>query len=94
MRPGKDFTKIALDKAKSDNIARNGGVMRDDITGEIMTPHPRTTKGSTVPPSAVQGDHVIPKKPKDPTVKPGSNSFKNLKLRRAEHNKKKSNKSP
>lgn len=65
--------------------------MRDDDTGLEMKPSQQAKKGSKVDPHSVQGDHVTPKKPKDPKATPGSNSFSNLKLIRAERNRRKSN---
>jgi RHS repeat-associated protein len=89
--PGKKFTPSQLAQAKEANAARNGGVMRDDVTGKVMTPSQKATAGSKVDPRSVQGDHVTPRNPKDPNATRGSNSFKNLKLRQAQDNRKKSN---
>jgi hypothetical protein len=42
------------------NMEANGGVLRDDVTGEIMVPAAKSTRGVTPPPNEVSVDHIIP----------------------------------
>ena len=77
---GKEFTDYQKKKIRDTNRLRNGGVLRDDHTGEIIPEPKQYTKGYRPSKNEAQVDHVIPKS------LGGSNSFNNAELRsRAEN---------
>ncbi|WP_293313893.1 putative Ig domain-containing protein [Microcoleus sp. PH2017_08_TRC_O_A] len=92
--PGKDFTAAQKKKIYEENKKRNGGVLRDDETGEILVPPQKNKPGVTPPSNEAQVDHLMPKTPADPSVTPGSNSYQNARLISRARNRAKSNKLP
>ena len=90
--PGKDFTPEQKEKIYNDNRNRNGGRLLDDDTGEPLEPPKKSRKGVRPPPNEAQVDHIIPKKPADPNIPPGTNSYKNAKVISRQRNRQKSNK--
>ncbi|WP_289064308.1 PAAR-like protein [uncultured Zobellia sp.] len=89
---GKDFTAAQKKKIYDANRKRNGGVLKDDDTGEILIEAQKSKKGVTPPQNEAQVDHIIPKKPDNPDVTPGSNSYENAKVISRKNNRAKSNK--
>jgi hypothetical protein len=73
---------------KEANRAQNGGILRDDVTGEEMVDSAKSESGVTPPPNEVSVDHVIP------VDAGGTRSQKNLELRTRYNNRLKSNKVP
>jgi len=41
------------------NMEANGGVLRDDVTGEVMVPSVKSQRGVAPPSNEVQVDHII-----------------------------------
>lgn len=62
------------------NMEANGGVVRDDVTGEIMMPSIKSQRGVTPPANEVQVDHIIP------VYKGGTRTITNLELRTRANN--------
>lgn len=56
----KGFTQSQKTKIVAENEARNGGVLRDDRTGEVLVRAKRSQKGVTPPGNEAQVDHVYP----------------------------------
>jgi filamentous hemagglutinin len=73
---------------KEANRAQNGGVLKDDVTGEPMVDSAKSQKGITPPPNEAQVDHVIP------VDAGGTRAQSNLQLRTRHNNRQKSNKTP
>jgi len=90
--PGKNFSRSQKAQIYAANLAKNGGVLRSDQDGSILVMPQKSQKGVTPPPNEANVDHRTPKKPADPTVKPGDNSFGNAALLSREQNGIKSNK--
>ncbi len=84
--PGKDFTQSQKRKMLAENEARNGGVLRDDRTGEALQRAQQHKKGVTPPTNEAHIDHV------DPKSLDGTNSFGNAEVRSRLNNLKKGNK--
>jgi len=84
--PGKDFTQTQKAKILDANQQQNGGVLRDDRTGEQLVKPQKSQKGVTPPVNEAHVDHVYPKS------KGGSNSFGNAEVRSRANNLAKSNK--
>lgn len=59
--PGKNFTQTQKRKILEANMKRNGGVLRDDVTGEELTMPRQSEKGVTPDPMEAQVDHVFPR---------------------------------
>jgi hypothetical protein len=70
------------------NREHNGGVLRDDVTGELMQDSSKSTRGVTPPTNEAQVDHIIPQS------RGGTRSSSNLELRTRKNNRDKSNKLP
>lgn len=85
---GKDFTAAQKRRILEENRAKNGGVGRDDVTGEAGVPSQQSKKGVTPPENELQVDHNYPKS------EGGPNSFSNAEVRLRKHNIAKSNKLP
>ena len=90
--PGEDFSKDQKKQYYDENRRRNGGQLLDDDTGEPLEPPKKSRKGVKPPPNEAQVDHIIPKKPSDPNIPPGTNSNKNAKIISRKRNREKSNK--
>jgi 5-methylcytosine-specific restriction endonuclease McrA len=71
---------------KEANRKANGGVLRDDRTGEELVDGKKHQKGVTPPDNEAHIDHVEPKS------KGGSNAVPNLEVRSRKNNIKKSDK--
>ena len=84
--PGKNFTRNQKEKILSENKTRNGGVIRDDRTGETLVRPERHQSGVRPPSNEAQIDHV------DPRSLGGPNSFRNAEVRSRANNIAKSNK--
>lgn len=59
--PGKDFTPSQKRRILGENEARNGGVLRDDKTGEALVRPQKHEEGARPPDSEAHVDHVTPK---------------------------------
>lgn len=85
---GKNYTGAQKRKILAENRAKNNGVLRDDVTGEIGQAPSQSRKGVTPPDNEVHVDHYYPKS------EGGPNSYSNAEVRLRKHNLKKSNKIP
>lgn len=83
---GKDYTQTSKQKIYAENRNRNGGVLRDDNTGEFLVPGKQHTRGVKPPKNEAQIDHTTPKS------RGGSNSFSNAQVLSRQNNIQKSNK--
>ena len=90
--PGKDFTPDQKRKIYDENRRRNGGKLLDDDTGLPLEPPKKSRRGVKPPGNEAQVDHIIPKKPANPNIPPGTNSNKNAKVISRDRNRQKSNK--
>lgn len=70
---GREFTKTQKDLIREENMRRNGGVLRDDLSGKKGTIYNPATDSSK-PLNALEVDHIIPK------TKGGTNDFSNARL--------------
>lgn len=91
---GKDFTAAQKRKIYEENMSRNGGVLRDDVTGEVLVWPTKSRSGVTPPTNEAQVDHIFPRSPLDPQAEPGSNSFSNAQVRSRANNRTDTNKWP
>ena len=83
---GKNFTQAQKRNILAKNRERNGGVLRDDRTGELLETPQKHMKGVTPPANEAQVDHVYPR------AEGGPNSYLNAEVRGAAANNLKSNK--
>lgn len=60
--PGKDFTAAQKAQIIQQNRANNHGVVKSDLSGQILVPPQKSMKGVTPPANEWQIDHIIPKK--------------------------------
>jgi hypothetical protein len=88
---GKDFTRSQKRRVLKQNIQLSGGVIRSDNDGGILSLPKKHRRGETPPDNEAQIDHIIPKKPRDPSLAPGSNSFSNAQVLSRAQNRAKSN---
>lgn len=82
---GKDFTDAQKMKALEANRARNGGIVKSDISGQELVQPAKSQKGVVPDPNEWQFDHIIPKD------QGGTNSFDNLQIISRAENRAKSN---
>ncbi|OPZ87160.1 MAG: hypothetical protein BWY76_00605 [bacterium ADurb.Bin429] len=80
VEPGRDYAPGQKKKILDANRERNGGVLRDDETGEILSEPTQNMAGVESDPMIAQVDHYIPKK------HGGPNSYANARVRAATHN--------
>ena len=83
---GKSFTAAQKKKIIEENMKKNGGVIKSDLSGEVLVPATKSTKGVTPNPSEVNIDHIFPKSAG------GSNSYSNAQVLSRAENIAKSNK--
>jgi len=89
--PSKKFTRTQHKNIMEYNKKMNGGVLRDDETGQILNPAKQDKSGVPSDMNSAQLDHKKARKPKDKTKTPGSNSNLNASIRSKAGNIKKSN---
>lgn len=78
--PGKDFTAAQKAQIIQQNRANNHGVVKSDLSGQILVPPQKSMKGVTPLANEWQIDHIIPKSAGE------TNSFSNAQvLSRAEN---------
>ena len=85
---GQDFTAAQKKAYYEANMERNGGVIRDDVTGQVLDYPQRSRAGVTPSPNEAQVDHYFPKS------EGGMNSSANARIRSREANRAKSNTTP
>lgn len=83
---GKDFTLKQKEQIIQDNIKRNNGVVKSDLSGQELVKPQKSMKGVTPPKNEWQIDHVVPKD------KGGTNSYSNAQVLSREENRIKWNK--
>jgi uncharacterized Zn-binding protein involved in type VI secretion len=72
--PGKEITPEQKAKVIEENMKRNGGVVRSDVSGQILTKPAKSKKGVTPDPNEWQLDHIEAKS------KGGTNSYSNIQV--------------
>lgn len=89
---GKPFTAKQKFNVIRENMRQNKGRVRDDSSGRYLAKPQRLNKGVKPSPNEYQVDHVVPRKPANPQVASGSNSYSNAQVISRDANRKKSNK--
>ncbi len=90
--PGKKFTATQKSNIYQQNMEKNGGVLRSDLDGQELVMPSKSQAGVTPPTNEAQIDHVVARKPADPGVAPGTNSYSNAQVLSRQQNRDKSNK--
>jgi hypothetical protein len=85
---GKKFSRLQKAKIREANKAKNGGVLKDDKTGEILAEPMKHKKGVSPPPNEANIDHVFPRS------RGGPNCYSNAEVRSRLGNIKKSDSLP
>lgn len=83
---GKDFTAAQKNKIIEENMNKNGGVVKSDLSGQELVKPSKSQKGVTPPENEWQIDHINPKD------NGGSNSYNNAQVLSRKENRLKSNK--
>jgi RHS repeat-associated protein len=71
---GKDFTAAQKAAIIEQNMKNNGGVVKSDMSGQVLVPPQKSMKGVTPSPLEWQIDHIIPKNAG------GTNSYSNAQV--------------
>ena len=85
---GKNFTQSQKKHIYEMNKLKNGGIIKSDMSGEILVPPQKSQKGVTPPSNEAQIDHIYPKS------LGGSNTLDNAQVLSRVENRTKSNNAP
>lgn len=83
---GKKFTKKQKEKLIEENMKKNNGIVKSDLSGKTLVKPVKNTKGFTPLPNEWQIDHI------NARSKGGSNSYSNAQILSRKENRDKSNK--
>jgi hypothetical protein len=90
--PGKPFTRKQHQNILNHNKQQNGGVLRDDVTGEIADAPVQSKRGVPANMNQAEIDHINSRNPRDKSKPRGTNSYDNAAVRTKRNNIDKSNK--